>query len=110
MRKYSLQNSNVFVFLLKNSLLVMAISKHQIAGSRSKKALMLEGRIKLHDSNKERKQSCRQRPEQFNIGKTAAAKIIKNEVSILKGYELFMRNLKKKRKGQFHDMNEILYA
>ena len=41
----------------------------------------------------------------FNIGKTAPANIIKNEGSIRKEYE----DLKRKRKGQFNDINEILY-
>ena len=57
------------------------------------------------DTNKERKQSCRQLAEMFNIGKTAPANIIKNEGSIRKEYE----DLKRKRKGQFNDINEILY-
>ena len=54
------------------------------------------------DTNKERKQSCRQLAEMFNIGKTAPANIIKNEASIRKEYE----GLKRKRKGQFNNINE----
>ena len=87
----------------------MAMSKHQLAGSLTKKTLTLEGKIKLLDANKERKQSCRQLAEMFNIGKTAAANIIKNEASIRKEYEEFKGDLKRKRKGQFNDINEILY-
>ena len=45
----------------------------------------------------------------FNIGKTAVANIIKNEASICKEYEEFKGDLKRKRKGQFNDINEILY-
>ena len=45
----------------------------------------------------------------FNIGKTAAANIIKNEASIRKEYEEFKGDLKRKRKGQFNDINKILY-
>ena len=45
----------------------------------------------------------------FNIGKTAAASIIKNEASIRKEYEEFKVDLKRKRKGQFNDINGILY-
>ena len=85
------------------------MSKHQLAGFLTKKTLTLEGKIKLLDANKERKQSCRQLAEMFNIGKTAAANIIKNEVSIRKEYEEFKGDLKRKRKGQFNDINEILY-
>ena len=66
------------------------MSKHKLAASLSKETLFLEGKIKLLDFNKERKQSCRQLAEQFNIGKTAAVKIIKNETSIHKDYELLV--------------------
>ena len=87
----------------------MAISKHQLAGSLTKKTLTLEGKIKLLDANKERKQSCRQLAEMFNIGKTAAANIIKNEASTRKEYQEFKGDLKRKRKGQLSGINEILY-
>ena len=70
---------------------------------------MLEGKIKLLDANKERKQSRRQLAEMVNIGKTAAANIIKNEVSIHKEYEEFKGDLNRKSKGQFNDINEIFY-
>ena len=40
--------------------------------------------MKLPDSNKERKQSCWQLADQFNIEKIAVAKIVKNESSIRK--------------------------
>ena len=65
------------------------MSKHQLADSLTKKTLTLEGKIKLLDANKERKQNCRQLVEMFNIGKTASANIIKNEASIRKEYEEF---------------------
>ena len=45
----------------------------------------------------------------FNIGKMAAANIRKNEASIRKEYEKFKGDLKRKRKGQFNDINEILF-
>ena len=84
------------------------MSKHQLAGSLVKRTLTLERKIKLLDANKERKQSCRQLVEMFDIGKTAAANIIKNKASIRKKYEEFKGDLKRKRKGQFNDINEIL--
>ena len=88
----------------------MAMSKHQLACSLIKKTLTLEGKIKLLNANKERKQSCQQFEETFNIGKTGnEASIIKNEASIRKEYEEFKGDLKRKRKGQFNDINEILY-
>ena len=75
----------------------MAMSKHQLEGSLTKKTLTLE--IKLLDANKERKQSCRQLAEMFNIGKTAAANITKNEASIRKEYEEFKGDLKRKKRS-----------
>ena len=75
----------------------------------TKKTLTLEGKIKLLDVNKERKQNCQQLAEMSNIGKTAALNIIKNEASIRTEYEEFKGDLKRKRKGQFNDINEILY-
>ena len=81
------------------------MSKHQLAGSLTTKTLTLEGNIKLLDANKESKQSCRQLAELFNIGKTIAANI-NNEAFIRKEYEEFKGNLKRKRKGQFNDINE----
>ena len=87
----------------------MAMSRHQLAGSLTKKTLTLEGKINLLYANKERKQSCRQLTETFNIDKTAAANIIKNEASICKEYEEFKGDLKRKREGQFNDIKEIFY-
>ena len=87
----------------------MAMSKHQLAGSLSKKTLTVEEKIKLLDANKKTRQSCRQLAHQFRIGKTSVAKIIKNEASIRQEFERFKGNLKRNRKGQFHEINEILY-
>ena len=88
----------------------MAMSKHQLAGSLTKKTLTLEGKIKLLDANKERKQSCRQLAEMFNIGKTAAANIIKNEASIRKEYEKFKDNFKRKTRAGWLEKWEISYG
>ena len=77
----------------------MVMSKHQLAGSLTENPLMLEGKVKLLDANKERKQSCWQLAEMFNIDKTTAANIIKNEASIRKEYEEFKGDLKMNRKG-----------
>ena len=85
------------------------MSKHQLAGYLTKKTLTLEGKIKLLDVNKERKQSCWQLAEMFNVSETAVANIMKNEASIRKECEEFKCDLKRKRKGQFNDIKEILY-
>ena len=69
----------------------MAMSKHQLVGSLSKKTLTIEEKIKLLDANKKARQSWKQLADQFSTGKTAAAKIIRIEASIMvkmkgKGY------------------------
>ena len=87
----------------------MAISKHQLAGSLTKKALTLGGKIKLLNASKEGKQSCQQLAEMVSIGKTAATNIIKNEASIREECEEFKGDLKRNRKGQSNDIKEILY-
>ena len=87
----------------------MVMLKLQLAGSLSKKTLTIKEKIKLLDASKKTRQSCRLPADQFCIGKTAAAKIIKNEASIRQEYERFNGNLKTNRKGQFHKINEILY-
>ena len=90
--------------------LTMAISKHKLGFSLRRKDLKLEWKIKLLGSYEKRKQSCLQLAEQFNIGKTVAVKIIKNEASFCKEYKLFKGKIKIKRMGQFHDIHEILHA
>ena len=57
--------------------------KHQLAGSLSKKTLTIEEKIKVIDAKKKARQSWKQLADQFCIGKTAAAKIIKIEASIM---------------------------
>ena len=61
----------------------MAMSKHQLAGSLSKKTLTIEEKIKLLNANKNARQSWKQLADQFSNWKTAAAKIIKIEASIM---------------------------
>ena len=60
-----------------------AMLKHQLAGSLSKKTLTIEEKIKVIDAKKKTRQSWKQLADQFCIGKTAAAKIIKIEASIM---------------------------
>ena len=69
----------------------------------------IEEKVKLLDANKRTRQSCRQLADHFCIGKTGAAKINKNDVSIHQEYECFKGNLRRNRNGQFHKINEILY-
>ena len=79
----------------------MVMSKHQLARFLSKKTLTLEGKIKLLDSNKKRKQSCRQLAEQFNIEKTAAAKIIKMRLLSARSTNSSRETYREKEKNNF---------
>ena len=45
----------------------------------------------------------------FNIGKTSAATIIKNEEKLRKDYASFEGNKKRIRQGKFHKLNEAIY-
>ena len=94
----------VFAFALKGVLYpskdITLTHKHGGVKTPARGSLTLEGKIKL-GANKERKQSCWQLAELFNISKTAAANI-KNEASIRKEYEEFKGNLRRKRKDQFN--------
>ena len=87
----------------------MTMLKQQLAGSLSKKTLTTDEKIKLLDANKKIRQSCRQLADQFRTEKTTVAKIIENEASICQKYERLKRNVKRKKTGQFHKKNEILY-
>lgn len=83
------------------------MSKHQWAGSSSKKTLTIEANIKLFDSYRKKKQNCKHLTDQFNIGKTAAAKINK-KASNRQEYERFKENLKRNIRNHFRKLNEIL--
>lgn len=51
---------------------------------------------------------CQKIADQFAIGKTGPANILKNAKVIQKAYKFFMGNCKKLRHGQHHEINEIL--
>ena len=52
---------------------------------------------------------CRNIAEVFNIGKTSAATIIKNEEKFRKDYSSFEGNRKRIRLGKFSKLNEAMY-
>ena len=106
MRKYSIQNSHVSAFVLKNIFVDHGDVETPARWFSERKRLTFVGKIKLLDSNKERKQNLWHFAEQFNIVKTATAKIFKNESFIRKEYKVF----RGKTKGQFPDINEKLCA
>ena len=48
--------------------------------------------------------------EHFNVGKTAPTTILKGEKRLREEFEFFNGGSKKRKYGQYHTMNEILFA
>ena len=90
---------------------MMRLSKHQLAGKLAKKTLTLDEKIKFLDFAKSNsKFGCRKLADTYKIGKTAAAKIMKDEKKICEQHEMFREKAKKRhRQGKYHTLNEILY-
>ena len=66
----------------------MAMSKHDLVGAFEKQTLTLEEKIKLLDyAEANQKLGGRNIAEVFNIGKTAAANILKNKKEICEQYK-----------------------
>ena len=55
----------------------------------NKRCLTLNKKIKILNVVKKRKISCREIAEQFKIGKTQAANVVKNEASLRAEYKNF---------------------
>ena len=87
------------------------MSKQQLAGKPAKKTLTLDEKIKYLDfAKKNPKFGCRKLAEIYNIGKTAAANILKNEKKIREQHETFHEKSKKRnRHGKYRKINEILF-
>ena len=78
--------------------LTMASNKHVLAGKLSKRTLTLEEKIKLLDYKKKNPTvGVRSIADQFNIGKTAAASILKNGERIRQRHEQFHEKSKRVR-------------
>lgn len=88
----------------------MALSKQQLAVGMERTCLNLEEKIKiLSRLNENPKKSCREIATHFQIGKTAAASILKDRKKLCKELELFKGNYKARRVAQFSLINEIFY-
>ena len=75
-----------------------------------RKTLSLSEKIKLLNYKKSNPMSgCRDIAEIFNIGKTSAATIMKNEEKFRKYYANFEGNRKKIRQRKFHKLNKAMY-
>ena len=76
----------------------------------------LEEKIKILDgiAAKKRKMSCRDVSEEFNIGKTQASNILKNEATLRKDYESFkgkgFKHLARKSHQIYKIINDTRYT
>ena len=53
---------------------------------------------------------CRKIAENFNVGKTVTATILKEEKRLRKVFEFFSGDRKKRKYGQYHTINKIVFA
>ena len=88
----------------------MSTSKKTLSARLRRKTLSVSKQIKLLDYQKSNLPiGCRDITETFNIGKTSAATIIKNEEKLRKDYASFESNRKRIHQGKFNKLNEAIY-
>ena len=88
----------------------MSTSKKTLSARLQRKTLSLSEKIHLLDYKKSNPTiDCRDIAEIFNIGKTSAATIIKNEEKLRKDYASLEGNRKRIRQGKLHKLNEAMY-
>ena len=88
----------------------MSTSKQTLGARLQRKTLSLSEKIKLLDYKKSNPTiGCREIAEIFNVGKTSAATIIKNEEKLRKGYANFEGNRKRICQGKLHKLNEAMH-
>ena len=86
------------------------MSKQKLVARMKRTRLSLNDKIKiLKYASENPKKGCRDIANQFQIGKTAAATILRDGKKLRKEYEFFKGDCKTKRTGQFMVTNEILY-
>ena len=69
-------------------------SKKREAGKLRKRCLIFDEKIKILDKVKKSKMSSREIAEHFKIGKTQAANVLKNEITLRAEYENFRGTIK----------------
>ena len=87
--------------------------KKREAGKLSKHCLTLVEKIEILDANKKKKMSCRDISKTYNIGKTQAANLLKNEKTLRTEYENFQgkgfKHVNRTSHQKFKPINEIFY-
>ena len=88
--------------------------KKREAGKLSKHCLTLDEKIKILDANEKKKMSCREISKTYNIGKSQAANLLKNEKTLRTEYENFQgkgfKHINRTSHQKFKPINEILYS
>ena len=89
---------------------MMSFLKHQLSAALKRKYLNLNEKITVLDyANAHPKMGCRKLAKHFSVGKTAISNILKDSRNLLRDYEFFKRNYKKRPHGKYHVINEIFY-
>ena len=80
----------------------------------NKRCLTLDEKIKILDEVKKRKLSCRPIAEEFKVGNTQAANVVKNEAKLKEEYANFQdkgfKHIKRENHQKFKPINDILYS
>ena len=88
----------------------MSTFKKALSAQLQRKNVITKRKIKLLDYKKSSPTiGCRCIAEIFNIGKTSAATITKNEKKFCKDYASFEGNRKRIGQGKFYKLNEAMY-
>ena len=89
-------------------------SKKRETSKLNKRCLTLDEKIKILDEVKKRKLSCRAIAEEFKIGKTQAANVVKNEAKFREEYANFQgkgfKHIKRENHQKFKPINDIHYS
>ena len=89
-------------------------SKKRKAGKLNKRCLTLDKKIKVLDKVKKRKLSYRAIAEEFKVGNTQAAIVVKNEAKFRGEIENFegkgFKHIKTENHQKFKPINDILYS
>ena len=84
------------------------------AGKLNKRCLILDGKMKILHEVKKMKLSCRAITEEFKIGKTQAANVVKNEAKLREEFENFQgkgfKHIKRENHQKFKLFKHILYS
>ena len=89
-------------------------SKKREASKLNKRCLTLDEKIKILDEVKKRKLSCKAIAEEFKIGKTQVANVVKNAAKLREEYANCQgkgfKHIKRENHQKFKPINDTLYS